>query len=113
MFERLNEKQFNYLMEAMCLYKSLNPGKVVTLSEKSAKAAMNFFNREGKQFGPMLNAIAESGLTMDQLLEKAQEEQDKADAEEEVDEEEVDEEAEVDEEEVDDVEVDDVEVDDD
>ena len=95
MFERLNQKQFNYLIEAMCLYKSIT-GNVVTLSEKSAKAAMNFFNREGKQFGPMLNAIAESGLTMDQLLEKAQEEQDKADAEEEVDEEEVDEEAEVD-----------------
>ena len=106
MFERLNEKQFNYLIEAMCLYKSLNPGKVVILSEKSAKEAMNFFNREGKQFGPMLNAIAESGLTMDQLLEKAQEEQDKADSVEE-------EEEEVDEEEVDEEEVDDVEVDDD
>ena len=34
---------------------------------------MNYFNREGKQFGPMLNAIAESGLTMDELLQKAQE----------------------------------------
>ena len=108
MFERLNQKQFNYLIEAMCLYKSLNPGKVVTLSEKSAKAAMNFFNREGRQFGPMLNAIAESGLTMDQLLEKAQEEQDKADSVEEEEKNEVEEKGEVEEkDEVEEVEVDD------
>ena len=73
MFERLSEKQFNYMIEAMCLYKSLNPYITVTLSDKSAKETMNYFNREGKQFGPMLNAIAESGLTMDELLQKAQE----------------------------------------
>ena len=71
MFERLSEKQFNYMIEAMCLYKSLNPYITVTLSEKSAKEAINYFNREGKQFGPMLNAIAESGLSMEELIKQA------------------------------------------
>ena len=101
MFARLNDNQFKYIIEMMCLYKSVNPDKVVTLSEKSAKEAMNFFNREGRQFAPMLNAVAESGLTIDQLLQKAQDEKEAANQDEE----------EVDDEEVDDEEVDDVEVD--
>jgi hypothetical protein len=61
------------MIEAMCFYKKLNPDKDVTLSEKSAKDVMNFFNREGKQYGPMLNAIAESGLSMEELINKSNE----------------------------------------
>ena len=73
MFERLEQDQFNYVIEAMCLYKELNPEKVVILSEKSAKTVINFFNSEGKKFGPMLNTIAESGLTMEELIKQSQE----------------------------------------
>ena len=73
MFEKLSKDQFNYMIEAMCFYKKLNPDKEVTLSEKSAKDVMNFFNREGKKYGPMLNAIAESGLSMEELINKSNE----------------------------------------
>ncbi len=75
MFERLNDDQFKYMIEAMCLYKQLNPNKQVSLSEKSAKEAMNFFNREGNRYIPMLNAITESGLSMEELIKQANDKQ--------------------------------------
>ena len=75
MFERLNDDQFKYMIEAMCLYKQLNPDKQVSLSEKSAKEAMNFFNREGNRYIPMLNAITESGLSMEELIKQANDKQ--------------------------------------
>jgi len=59
----------------MCLYKQLNPDKQVSLSEKSAKEAMNFFNREGNRYIPMLNAITESGLSMEELIKQANDKQ--------------------------------------
>ena len=71
MFERLDDDQFKYMIEAMCLYKQLNPDKDVSLSEKSAKSAMNFFNREGNRYIPMLNAMTESGLSMEELIQQA------------------------------------------
>ena len=74
MFNRLSQEQFNYVIEAMCLYKTLNPEKTVTLSEKTAKEVISFFNREGRQYGPMLNAMADSGLSMDELIQKSKEE---------------------------------------
>ena len=77
MFERLSQEQFNYIIEAMCLYKSLNPEKTVTLSEKTAKEVIGFFNREGRKYGPMLNAISESGLSMEELIQKSKEENEK------------------------------------
>ena len=82
MFERLSQDQFNYLIEAMCLYKTLNPDKIVSLSEKTAKDVMNFFNREGNRYIPMLNAMTESGLSMDELLKKSKEEIEKQSKEE-------------------------------
>ena len=82
MFERLSQDQFNYLIEAMCLYKTLNPDKIVSLSEKTAKDVMNFFNREGNIYIPMLNAMTESGLSMDELLKKSKEEIEKQSKEE-------------------------------
>tara|TARA_B000000532_G_C18584687_1_gene284376 strand:- start:153 stop:398 length:246 start_codon:yes stop_codon:yes gene_type:complete len=63
------------MIEAMCLYKQLNPNKQVSLSEKSAKEAMNFFNREGNRYIPMLNAITESGLSMEELIKQANDKQ--------------------------------------
>ena len=78
MFERLSKEQFNYMIEAMCLYKKLNPEKEVTLSEKSGKEVMNFFNREGNRHIPLLNAITESGLSMEEILEKSKEEMEKS-----------------------------------
>jgi hypothetical protein len=75
MFERLNDDQFKYMIEAMCLYKQLNPDKNVSLSEKSAKVAMNFFNREGNRYIPMLNAMTESGLSMEELIQQANDKQ--------------------------------------
>ena len=75
MFERLNDDQFKYMIEALCLYKQLNPDKQVSLSEKSAKEAMNFFNREGNRYIPMLNAITESGLSMEELIKQANDKQ--------------------------------------
>ena len=81
MFERLSQDQFNYMIEAMCLYKTLNPNKEVTLSEKSAKDVMNFFNREGNRYIPMLNAMAESGMSMEELLQKSKEEMEKSNKE--------------------------------
>tara|TARA_B100001063_G_C16594134_1_gene467185 strand:- start:283 stop:603 length:321 start_codon:yes stop_codon:yes gene_type:complete len=104
MFDRLSKEQFNYVIEAMCLYKTLNPDKIVTLSEKTAKEVISFFNREGRQYGPMLNAMAESGLSMEELVQKSKEEIEKQ-SENKIEE--------VDDEEVDDEEVDDEEVDDD
>ena len=77
MFERLSQEQFNYVIEAMCLYKSLNPEKTVTLSEKTAKEVIGFFNREGRKYGQMLNAISESGLSMEELIQKSKEENEK------------------------------------
>ena len=71
MFERLSQEQFKYVIEAMCFYKKLNPDKEVTLSERCAKDVMNFFNREGSRHMPMLNAMAESGLSMEELIDKA------------------------------------------
>ena len=82
MFERLSQDQFNYLIEAMCLYKTLNPDKIVSLSEKTAKDVMNFFNREGNRYIPMLNAMTESGLSIDELLKKSKEEIEKQSKEE-------------------------------
>ncbi len=61
----------------MCLYKTLNPDKIVTLSEKSAKEVISFFNREGRQYSPMLNAMTESGLSMEELIHKSKEENEK------------------------------------
>tara|TARA_Y100001970_G_C14031596_1_gene748912 strand:- start:329 stop:634 length:306 start_codon:yes stop_codon:yes gene_type:complete len=78
MFERLSQEQFNYMIEAMCLYKTLNPNKEVTLSEKTGKEVMNFFNREGNRYIPMLNAMAESGMSMEELLQKSKEEMEKS-----------------------------------
>ena len=78
MFQRLSQDQFNYVIEAMCLYKTLNPNKIITLSEKSAKEAINFFNREGNKHIPLLNAITESGLSMDEILQKSKEEMEKS-----------------------------------
>ena len=78
MFQRLSQEQFNYVIEAMCLYKTLNPNKIITLSEKSAKEAINFFNREGNRHIPLLNAITESGLSMDEILQKSKEEMEKS-----------------------------------
>ena len=40
MFDRLSQEQFNYIIEAMCLYKTLNPEKTVTLSVKTVKEAV-------------------------------------------------------------------------
>ena len=92
MFDRLSQEQFNYVIEAMCLYKTLNPDKIVTLSEKTAKEVIRFFNREGRQYGPMLNAMTESGLSMEELVQKSKEEIEKQSENqiEEVDDEEVD-----------------------
>ena len=92
MFDRLSQEQFNYVIEAMCLYKTLNPDKIVTMSEKTAKEVISFFNREGRQYGPMLNAMAESGLSMEELIQKSKEEIEKQSENqvEEVDDEEVD-----------------------
>jgi hypothetical protein len=78
MFERLSQDQFNYMIEAMCLYKTLHPDKEVTLSEKTGKEVMNFFNREGNRYIPMLNAMTESGMSMDELLQKSKEEMEKS-----------------------------------
>jgi hypothetical protein len=78
MFERLSQEQFNYMIEAMCLYKTLHPDKEVTLSEKTGKEVMNFFNREGNRYIPMLNAMTESGMSMDELLQKSKEEMEKS-----------------------------------
>ena len=74
MFERLSQEQFKYIIEAMCFYKKLNPDKEVTLSERCAKDVMNFFNREGNKHMPMLNAMTESGLSMEELIDKANKE---------------------------------------
>ena len=107
MFDRLSQEQFNYVIEAMCLYKTLNPDKIVTMSEKTAKEVISFFNREGRQYGPMLNAMTESGLSMEELVQKSKEEiekQSENQSENQIEE--------VDDEEVDDEEVDDEEVDD-
>ncbi len=71
MFEKLSQEQFKYMIEAMCFYKKLNPDKEVTLSERCAKDVMNFFNREGNKHIPMLNAMTESGLSMEELIDKA------------------------------------------
>tara|TARA_B100000035_G_C20977322_1_gene543785 strand:+ start:587 stop:880 length:294 start_codon:yes stop_codon:yes gene_type:complete len=78
MFNRLSQEQFNYVIEAMCLYKTLNPEKTVTLSEKTAKEVIGFFNREGNRHIPLLNAITESGLSMDEILKKSKEEMEKS-----------------------------------
>ena len=78
MFERLSKEQFNYMIEAMCLYKKLNPEKEVTLSEKSGKEVMNFFNREGNRHIPLLNAMSETGMSMEEILEKSKEEMEKS-----------------------------------
>ena len=78
MFERLSQDQFNYMIEAMCLYKTLNPNKEVTLSEKTGKEVMNFFNREGNRYIPMLNAMNETGMSMEELLQKSKEEMEKS-----------------------------------
>ena len=78
MFERLSQDQFNYMIEAMCLYKTLNPNKEVTLSEKTGKEVMNFFNREGNKYIPMLNAMNETGMSMEELLQKSKEEMEKS-----------------------------------
>ena len=99
MFDRLSQEQFNYVIEAMCLYKTLNPDKIVTLSEKTAKEVFSFFNREGRQYGPILNAMAESGLSMEELIQKSKEELNKQ-SENKIDE--VNDDEEVDDEEVDD-----------
>tara|TARA_B100000902_G_scaffold388477_1_gene434200 strand:+ start:252 stop:536 length:285 start_codon:yes stop_codon:yes gene_type:complete len=90
MFNRLSQEQFNYVIEAMCLYKTLNPEKTVTLSEKTAKEVISFFNREGRQYGPMLNAMADSGLSMEELIQKSKEEIEKQSEEVDDEEEEVD-----------------------
>ena len=94
MFEKLSQEQFKYIIEAMCFYKKLNPDKEVTLSERCAKDVMNFFNREGNRHIPMLNAMTESGLSMEELIDKANKEisksKDKSDPINEVSEEEVD-----------------------
>jgi hypothetical protein len=74
MFEKLSQEQFKYMIEAMCFYKKLNPDKEVTLSERCAKDVMNFFNREGNKHIPMLNAMTESGLSMEELIDKANKE---------------------------------------
>ena len=74
MFEKLSQEQFKYIIEAMCFYKKLNPDKEVTLSERCAKDVMNFFNREGNKHIPMLNAMTESGLSMEELIDKANKE---------------------------------------
>ena len=78
MFQRLSQDQFNYMIEALCLYKKLNPDKDVSLSDKSAKEVMNFFNREGNRHIPLLNAMAESGLSMEEIIEKSKEEMEKS-----------------------------------
>ena len=78
MFERLSQDQFNYMIEAMCLYKTLNPNKEVTLSEKTGKEVMNFFNREGNRHIPLLNAMSETGMSMEEILEKSKEEMEKS-----------------------------------
>ena len=39
---------------------------------------MNFFNREGNRHIPLLNAITESGLSMEEILEKSKEEMEKS-----------------------------------
>jgi hypothetical protein len=93
MFERLNDDQFKYMIEAMCLYKQLNPDKQVSLSEKSAKEAMNFFNREGNRYIPMLNAITESGLSMEELIKQANDKQNVPDNNADEEEQEVDDES--------------------
>jgi len=94
MFDRLSQEQFNYIIEAMCLYKTLNPEKTVTLSVKTVKEVIRFFNSEGRQYGPMLNAMTESGLSMEELIQKSKEEIEKQSENqvEEVDDEEVDDE---------------------
>ena len=94
MFQRLSQDQFNYVIEAMCLYKTLNPNKIITLSEKSAKEAISYFNREGNRHIPLLNAMSETGMSMEELLQKSKEEMEKSI--EESKEEEVSEEEEVD-----------------
>ena len=101
MFEKLSQDQFNYMIEALCFYKKLNPDKEVTLSERCAKDVMNFFNREGSRHIPMLNAMTESGLSMEELIDKANKEISKS------------KENKSDNNDINDVEVDDVEVDDD
>ena len=78
MFQRLSQDQFNYMIEALCLYKKLNPDKDVSLSDKSAKEVMNFFNCEGNRHIPLLNAMAESGLSMEEIIEKSKEEMEKS-----------------------------------
>ena len=43
-FENLNQKQFEYVLEVLISYKQTNPNLEVTLSEKSFKEALDTAN---------------------------------------------------------------------
>ena len=53
-FENLTQKQFNYVIDILIMYKQLNPNKDVYLNEKCAKDAIHFMNTTGQRFASQL-----------------------------------------------------------
>ena len=51
-FENLTQKQFNYVIDILIMYKQLNPNKDVYLNENTFKSALsvvtNFMNKQQK-----------------------------------------------------------------
>ena len=54
MFERIEQPQFEQILDLLILYKQLNPKKTVSLTEKSILEAINFMRTSGQDFASQL-----------------------------------------------------------
>ena len=54
MFERLEQKQFEHILDMLILYKQANPKKSVFINETSIKEAFEFMQTHGKDLADQL-----------------------------------------------------------
>ena len=59
MLEKINQKQFEHIIDILILYKQTNPKKTVYINEKSIKEAFEFMQTHGKDLADQLGMKTE------------------------------------------------------
>jgi len=54
MFEKLDQGQFEHIIDMLILYKQMNPKKTVLINEKSVREAFEFIQTHGSDFASQL-----------------------------------------------------------
>ena len=54
MFEKLDQGQFEHIIDMLILYKQMNPKKIVFINEKSVREAFGFMQTHGSDFAEQL-----------------------------------------------------------